>query len=208
MQRREKWIAGLLVICGWFALISQLYLILINRTVSAGETIIRYFSFFTILTNLLVTVYFSQLILSRKEKKINPKSLTALTVYILIVGIIYNLILRFLWQPKGLQWITDELLHTVNPLLCLAFWWMAMKGKRLEFKNAYVWLIYPLIYIFYTMIHGHASGFYPYPFVNVSVIGYKQVFINSIMIALCFLVIAWILIAISRKRSQQTNKKD
>jgi len=45
--------------------------------------------------------------------------ITAITVYITIVGLVYNVILRFLWKPEGLQFIVDELLHTVIPLLLL-----------------------------------------------------------------------------------------
>lgn len=45
-----------LSILGWFALGSQLYLIIQNRIVSVPETVVRYFSFFTILTNLLVAI--------------------------------------------------------------------------------------------------------------------------------------------------------
>jgi hypothetical protein len=44
---------------GWIALIGQFYLILENRVVSVPETIIRFFSFFTILTNIIVAVCYS-----------------------------------------------------------------------------------------------------------------------------------------------------
>jgi hypothetical protein len=43
----------------WLAEILQLYLIIVNRTASIPETIIRFFSFFTILTNILVAVCFT-----------------------------------------------------------------------------------------------------------------------------------------------------
>jgi hypothetical protein len=201
-SKTAKWISFIIVILGWFALITQFYLIILNRTVSVVETVIRYFSFFTILTNLLVALCFTFLLLNPKSKLgiffSRITSLTAITVYILVVGMVYNLILRFLWAPKGLQLIVDELLHTVIPLLCVIFWWIYVRSKALKWKDAYPWLIYPLVYIFIILIRGAASGYYPYPFIDVNIIGYTKVFVNSGILAVCFLGISLLFIAIGR----------
>ena len=201
-SKTAKWISFIIVILGWFALIAQFYLIILNRTVSVVETVIRYFSFFTILTNLLVALCFTFLLLNPKSKLgiffSRITSLAAITVYILVVGMVYNLILRFLWAPKGLQLIVDELLHTVIPLLCVIFWWIYVRSKALKWKDAYPWLIYPLVYIFIILIRGAASGYYPYPFIDVNIIGYTKVFVNSGIFAVCFLGISLLFIAIGR----------
>ena len=111
---------------GWFALAAQLYLIIQNRVASVAETVIRYFSFFTILTNIIVALCVTVLLVKPNTKcgkfLYRPATLTAITVYITIVGIVYNVILRFLWQPQGLQKIIDELLHTVIPFLFILLW--------------------------------------------------------------------------------------
>ena len=49
----------LFAIIVWFAVLAQFYLIIENRVAPVTETIIRFFSFFTILTNILVAVYFT-----------------------------------------------------------------------------------------------------------------------------------------------------
>ena len=207
---KNKWILSI-VSLGWFALIAQFYLIIVNRTASIPETIIRYFSFFTILTNLLVAVCFTSF-LNKKQKSSaffsKITTLTAITVYILIVGIVYNVILRFLWKPEGLQKVIDELLHTVIPILCLIFWWKYVRSKKLVWSNAYAWLIYPLLYILYILICGAASGFYPYPFINVVALGYEKVVINSGLLAAVFLLTSFILIAIGRKTHYNKNNQD
>ena len=46
------------ILC-WFSIIGQFVLLLQNRQADVFETIIRFFSFFTILTNLLVAIYFT-----------------------------------------------------------------------------------------------------------------------------------------------------
>jgi magnesium-transporting ATPase (P-type) len=95
----------------WFALVSQFYLILLNRTKPVAETIITFLSYFTILSNLLVAIS-TTIILTRQHQQDNffkrETTLTAIAVYITIVGIVYNLILRHIWNPTGLQSIVDH----------------------------------------------------------------------------------------------------
>ncbi|HEV8081648.1 MAG TPA: Pr6Pr family membrane protein [Chitinophagaceae bacterium] len=116
-----------ITITGWFALIAQLYLIILNRVTTVPGTIIRYFSFFTILTNILVALCCTVLLINKNKRWYkffsNSKTITAITVYITVVGLVYNLILRFLWRPQGLQLLVDELLHSVILffLFCFGF---------------------------------------------------------------------------------------
>jgi hypothetical protein len=203
LSKSSKWVSLIIALLGWFALIAQFYLIILNRVTSVGETIIRYFSFFTILTNLLVALCFTCLLWIPESKPgiffSKSTKLTAITVYIIVVGIIYNLILRFLWEPKGLQLIVDEILHTVIPALCVFFWWRYANPKKLEWKDAFPWLIYPLAYILLILIRGEFSGYYPYPFIDVNTIGYAKVLINSVILAVCFLGFSFLFIAIGRR---------
>lgn len=199
----------ILFILGWFALGSQLYLIIQNRIVSVPETLIRYFSFFTILTNLLVAVCVSCLWLRPDSKWgrffSRPTALTALTVYIVIVGVVYNVVLRFLWQPQGLQYVTDELLHTAIPALFLLLWICYVPKANLQYKNAFPWLVYPLIYLIWTAIHGEMTGYYPYPFLQVTELGYSRVLINCGGLFVAFLGLSLFLIAIGRYINRNKN---
>ena len=202
----KKSILFFLFVLGWFALIAQFYLIIVNRVAPIPETIIRYFSFFTILTNLFVAVCFSVLLLKLSSRLGNffasPKTLTAITVYITVVGIVYNLILRFLWKPTGLQWAVDELLHTIIPLLCIVYWIFHVYKSSLKWRDAFLWLIYPFVYIIFILIRGSMSSFYPYPFIDVDQIGLNKVLTNSGLLMLSFLLISFIAIAVGKKRKQ------
>jgi len=186
---------------GWFAIIFQFYLIIVNRIASIPETIIRFFNFFTILTNILVALCFTFLLLKPGSKWgrffARPTVLTALTAYIAVVGIIYNVILRFLWSPQGLQLIVDELLHTVIPIWFILYWFIFVPKETLKW-NILPWLIYPLIYCVYSLIRGAIFEFYPYPFIDVSVLGYNKVFINIVALVIVFLVTSLLLVGISK----------
>lgn len=204
MQYRKgaKFLLIIISLLGWFALIGQFYLIIINRVTSVPETIIRYFSFFTILTNLIVAICCSML-LSKSNRRIKnffsqQSTLIAIAVYITIVGLVYNFILRFLWKPEGFQWMVDELLHSVIPLLFIAFWLFMIPKGKLHWKSVLAWLLYPVIYLFFILLRGIPSSFYPYPFIDVNKIGYYQTFINSSGMLLAFLAISILFVTVNR----------
>lgn len=192
----------ILAILGWFALIAQFYISATNGVTSFPVTIIRFFSYFTVLSNILVALCCTLNLLRPGKFFSKPATITAITVYILIVGIIYNLILRFLWQPQGLQWLVDELLHTVIPLLFFFYWLLFVPKHTLKWNSFLPWLIYPLVYTTVIFIQGAFSGFYPYPFLNVPAIGISKTVINSIGVAALFIGMSLFLIAWGKWRSR------
>lgn len=189
-------------ILGWFAILLQLYLILEYRSTSIAETLARYFTFFTILTNILVTICFTSLLLDSQTKigkfLSKPESLSAVTIYIVVVGLVYNFILRFLWSPTGLQKIADELLHAILPILFVLFWIIFVPKRTLQWKTIVPWLLYPLVYLIIIIIRGLFSGYYPYPFVDISTLGYVSVAINCVILFCVFLGLSLFLVAIAK----------
>jgi hypothetical protein len=199
-------------LASWLAVFLQFYLILVNRVASFLETIVRFFSFFTIQSNILVAICFTVLWFKPKNKLelffLNNKSLTAITMYITMVGIVYNLILRFLWMPTGMQRITDEILHLVIPILVLIYWFQFVSKKSLEYKNVFLWLLFPFLYLIYTLIRGYFFNFYPYPFLDVNILGYTSVFVNSFFMLIAFLSVGFLLIFSSKLLSNKSPKNN
>lgn len=184
----KKPLAFILILAGWFALIAQFVLMVENRTTPASEAIIRFFSYFTILTNLLIAVFFSaQIFTAFSSVKINkPGVLTALTVYITVVGLVYQFLLRPLWDPQGLQKVVDELLHSIIPLLVIVYWYFNENRQAVKYKQIPQWFIYPAVYLCYILIRGSVSGFYPYPFIDAGTIGMQKVLWNAFFLLLFF----------------------
>ncbi len=188
----------------------QYYLMIENRVASILETTIRFFSFFTILTNSLVAIYFTLYLIIIKKKNGSwsfidkPGTLTALTVYITIVGLIYQIILRPIWEPKGIQMIVDELLHSIIPILVIVCWYLRGQKMAVTYQQIPQWLIYPLIYLVYILIRGHFSNFYPYSFVDVARLGLSKVLTNSAGLIVLFIGVSALFIKIGKiiKRSQ------
>lgn len=193
-------------IIGWIALLLQFFLIIQNRVVPVSETIIRFFSYFTILSNIIVAVCFTAQLFSPHSPAGkfwgSAKTQAAVAVYILVVGIIYNVVLRFLWAPAGLQKIVDELLHTVVPLWFLIYWILFAPKNGLQWRYAFSWLWLPLIYLVYIMIRGAFTNNYPYPFLDAYNHGYPKVVMSSIVILLLFLFLSILFIATGRRMTK------
>ena len=193
---------------GWFALIGQLYLILANRTVAVPETLIRYFSFFTIQSNILVALC-STVLLWRTDgswKRFFSRASVqaALGVYIGIVGLVYNTVLRFLWAPQGLQRGVDELLHLAIPILYLIYWLLYAPKRDLAWKQLPSWLLFPAAYMVYTIIRGAITGYYPYPFIDVAALGYPVAMRNAAGVVLLFLAASAGILSLGRALAKRS----
>lgn len=186
-----------IALLGWFAVVVQFFLMLENKATSLGEMIIRFFSFFTILTNILVALYFTALALRVRFLE-NKGASTAVTIYIFIVGLIYQLVLRKTWQPEGIQMVVNELLHSVIPVLAVVFW-VAFDAKKAKYDQIPGWSIYPLIYLLFILVRGSFSAFYPYPFVDVNSIGMQDTLKNALLILLLFLLLSFAFVFVGRR---------
>ena len=199
--------AAAIAFLGWYALLLQLYVSFITARANGlpvGTAVVNYFSFFTIQTNLLVALVLS---LSLRIPPSNASTFaaratvqSAIAVYIAIVGIVYSIALRSLWNPEGLQKVADVILHDAVPVLYLLYWLIFVrKGKDgLRFSHIPAWLVYPALYLVYSLIRSAVAGFYPYHFLDVSALGYGRVALNAVVLLLAFLGASLLLIAIGR----------
>ncbi|RAR48464.1 Pr6Pr family membrane protein [Flavobacterium lacus] len=199
-MQNKKFILILGFLLGWFSLITQFIIMIQNREDGVFDTIVRFFTFFTILSNILVLMCFTSNLFNSSSFFKSYKVHTAIAVYISIVAIIYNIILRFIWDPTGLQRIVDELLHVVNPILFVLYWFMAKNKISISYKFIFKILIFPILYLITVLLIGNYSNHYPYPFLDINAIGCTRVVINSMGIALAFLLVSLLVVFISNRR--------
>jgi hypothetical protein len=189
---------------GWFALALQLYLMLVQSPAPERlGTVITFFSFFTILTNILTASVFTAVAFYSKHGwgkwLCRPSVQAATAVYIAIVGMVYQLLLRQLWNPQGAQWVADVLLHSMVPVGYVVYWLLFAPRAGLSWKDSVTWLIYPGVYLVYVLARGAVSGLYPYPFVDVNVLGYGGVLARSGLLMLVFLGMGLLVVAVGRR---------
>jgi hypothetical protein len=169
---------------------------------SSAEHLVRYFSgsaargfntfaYFTIQANLLV--FASTLLLAlrpdRDEIWFRVLRLSGL-VAITVTGIVYHAVLRGLVDLKDWHIIADQLVHSIVPALTVVGW--LVFGPRGLADRTVIWrsLAFPIVWVTFTLIRGAIYPWYPYPFIDVSQIGYTRAAFNCLWVALLMLGIA------------------
>ncbi len=186
----------------WFALIPQFFIVMGNNQAPWFENFIRYFSYFTLLTNAMVAVCCTILLISPNSSQgrffARTGTATAIAVYITIVALIYNLVLRKLAQFEGLQKILNEVQHVIVPVLFVLYWCVFVNKNSLRWKSFLPWLWYPFIYLLFVLIRGSFSDFYPYPFINIGGIGLRQTLTNAAIMGVLFVLMSLAFIGIGK----------
>jgi MFS family permease len=211
---RRRFVAVAAVL-GWAGLSIQLYLILYSRWTLAASLmggLMSFFSYFTVLSNTLVATVLTCELTSRESAArrwfLQPWVSSGVAVSIAVVGLAYSVLLRHLWHPEGWQWLADELMHDVMPLLFLIYWWCCVPKGTLRLKHIALWVIYPVVYFAYSLLRGNVLATYPYPFIDVEKLGYPQVFFNAAGLLAGFVVIALVVIGLDRWRGRRGTDLD
>jgi len=163
---------------------------------------VNFFSFFTILSNLLAA---SALVLPLAAPNsalgrflARPSVRTAIAGYIIIVGVVYYLLLRDLSHAQGWTLFFEQSLHYVTPPLYVLDWLFFVPKGAVGWKVGVASLGFPAVYVVWTLTHGALTGWYPYPFLDVPELGYPRTFANIAGLVAAFLLLELVLAGIDR----------
>jgi hypothetical protein len=163
---------------------------------------LNFFSFFTILTNLLASAALLIPAVAPNSATgrflARPSVRTAITGYIIIVAVVYYALLHGLGPRQGLALYLEYILHYVTPPLLVLDWLLFVPRGETGWSVGFASLGYPAAYLAWTLVHGAATGWYPYPFVDVPELGYPRALLNIAGLVLAFLVLELLLVALDR----------
>ena len=192
----------LFAIVGWVGLLAQYALSLDAGTRSVFGSTVVFFSYFTVLTNLLVALALTAPALfpdSRIGRWTASEGVrAAVAMYIAVVGLIYHTLLDATWNPQGLLVYVNQVLHTVMPIAFVLDWLLFVPKGRLRWIDPVKWLAYPLLYGLWTVIHGQLIGWYPYWFIDIGALGWERAGVNFAALLAFFLVLGLIVAAMDR----------
>lgn len=199
-----RWIAIAGALVGVAGLALQ-YVILVGDMVADGATALeatwRYFAYFTILTNTFVTLVFISAALGATAGPLNGPRVELMAVTsILFVCIVYNLLLASRWDPQGWQKVADVIVHQVVPVL-FALYWLARPRGLLKWSDAMFAALWPAAYAVYGLARGAFDHFYPYFFMDPSVLPVTRLALNMLGLVAAFLVGALIVVGVDRALS-------
>ncbi len=180
-------VAGLVV--GLSALVVQ-FALTIPASMEAGRSlagsVIHYFSYFTILTNILVVLVHLAALSGAPRFFTQAWVRAGVAVAILFVSLVYWQLLSAIWQPEGLFLGCDVALHYVAPALYLIWWLTAGTDGSLSWRHLPLWLAYPLIYVAYVQVRAPIAGEVPYYFLDARLNGWPSVLVYLAAMLLTF----------------------
>jgi hypothetical protein len=192
------------------ALILQFWLVQAG-TVGPGPIgrTVNFFSYFTILTNILAGLAFLLPDLmpnSPGGQFFSHASVrTGIAAYIIVVMAVVYFILRHLSNLQGLDFLADLILHYIMPTLLVIDWLFFVPKETLKLRDVFKWLWFPVIYLAWTFIHGAVSGFYPYPFLNTAELGIWRVLLNEFVLVAVFFLLGIALVTVGKFERRATS---
>jgi hypothetical protein len=189
----------------WFGLGLQLYLMLFARWQEQASLLgglMTFLSFFTVLSNTLAAAVLTAAG-SRHQGGVarwfrQPGVIAGVATSIVLVGVAYSLLLRDLWDPRGWQWLANEILHDVMPVVFLGYWLGWVPKGHVRVWHLPLWALYPTVYFVLILIRGDSLGVYPYPFIDVLKLGYWRAWLNALGVLGGFLAIGGLVVVIDR----------
>jgi len=162
------------------------------------------FKAFTMQTNLIVTIWFTLAIIWHNKpeslEKITGLLKGAFTLYITITFVIFAILLQMFYRPTGWAAFSNLVLHYITPIAFIVDW--ILTENKVQYKWNYLpyWIIYPICYIVFAVIHGTITGNYLYYFFNISALGILG-FVMYVSILILFgIVLGCLYIATNRRR--------
>jgi hypothetical protein len=146
--------------------------------------LVRVFSFFTIQSNVLAAVVSWQL--ARDPNRDGPlwRVVRLAGLFgIAVTGIVYSTVLARVHEPHGWKQVsTNTIFHYLVPLAMVICWLISGPRPRITGKVVAWALVWPVAWLGYCLAYGAGSGWYPYPFVDVSTHGYGRVLLNALAV--------------------------
>jgi hypothetical protein len=169
-----------------------------------GRSLANFFSYFTIESNILgVLIFVWGGVLLAAGRPGPPDVLRgAVVVYLLVTGVVYALLLSGIQGDGTAPWV-NTVVHQVMPVVVVLDWLFVPPVRPLPVRHALWWLVFPLLYLAYTLIRGPLADFYPYPFLDPRPHGYGHALIGIAGVAIGFvlatLLVRWTGAALGRR---------
>ncbi len=159
------------------------------------------FKYFTIQSNIFVIFYFA-LLLSAKisENSLFKKLIGAVTAYITITFIVFVFMLQSTWHPEGIAQLGNIINHYIVPILTIAFLVFYRKDYNFKMQDLIIWMIYPITYVLFLLLHGVITGDYIYPFFEIDELGITYFLLAFFGIMILFFLISIGEIILTKKK--------
>ena len=197
MKQNKNFLVGYRIGSGLLGLVAVAteIIALVHRGIFRAD---NFFSFFTIESNIFAAIIL--LISAFFGTRSSPTFMLwrgAATLYMAITGIVFSVLLSGLEAAvlTAVPW-DNIVLHYIMPVAVFIDWLFDRQSSRPAFRQCLVWLVFPIIFVAYSLVRGHVTGWYPYPFLNPAEHGYTGVATVSGGILILTLLLTWLLVKV------------
>jgi hypothetical protein len=166
----------------------------------------NFFSFFTIQSNILAVAALFLLVAVPRDRRtaLFDGARGAAVLYIAITGVVFALLLAGLQEElqTTTPWV-DFVVHKLMPVVLVVDWLVDRPRHRLPAWTVLAWLAYPAAWFGYTLVRGEIVDWYPYPFVDVSSLGYGGVLARAAGLIVGFALAASALLWLGNRRARE-----
>lgn len=149
------------------------------------------FAFFTIQSNLLVGLSAALLALKPDRSSSGFDVLRLIgVVAITVTGVVYHVALAGLFDLQGWDQLGNQLVHTVVPIMAVVGWLAFGPRGNISAPVALLSAIFPVCWLGCTLVRGAIVHWYPYPFIDVTKLGYAGTVLNCCWVSLLWLGLA------------------
>jgi hypothetical protein len=168
--------------------------------IEMGFSVANFFSYFTNLSNLFAAavLFFGALSAGRGASNLYDQLRAVSVVNMTVVGLVFAVLLRNADLGALLPWV-NIVLHYVMPSVIILEWLLAPPAMKFGTRQLLLVLVFPTLYLIYTLIRGRVLGWYPYPFLNPASVGGYGVAVHAVGIAVTFIFAGWILLAAANR---------
>lgn len=189
--------------------------ILFQCEVGTPQFSLASFRMFTTLSNLAVALFFiSYLVIYSSKKNITKKEKTIINYFkflismsITLTGLVAHFMLRDMFTNMDMQAkIGLTLLHYVVPISTVLDWLIFDEKGNTDSKMPLFATSFPIIYVVISMITAQfmtGDNRYPYPFLNIDMLGVTAVCINIILLAIAFLTVGYLAVWLDHKLTKK-----
>jgi hypothetical protein len=173
------------------------------------ERFFDWISYFTIASNITVTVITLMLLLrpdlfTRQDRIGNRWRALRLDslLMISITGIVFNVLLRSDGKV-GWDLISDTLQHVVSPIVTVVVFLIVGPRGMIDLKTIARAMVVPIVWAVAALLRGQVIGAYPYFFLDVATVGWVSVITFILAIMVFAIVIALIFMAYDKVASKR-----
>lgn len=171
-----------------------------EANVALGARLVRLFSYFTIQSNLLVlALAISLALVPERDGKLWRVLYSDALLGIIITGLVFTTVLAGQVQHHGIGVWLNAAFHYFAPAWAVAGWLLFGPRPRLDWATIGWMFAWPLLWLVYTFAHGAATGWYPYPFLDVGEHGYGIALRNAAAVVVLGVVIIAVMRVIDRR---------